>query len=152
MQNRKFMVDRKIHGCFRLTNHIPGHSCPQQRLMDERAWDEVKMCPRSRLAADRNVRPGGSSEMHPMHPLPSSLLLSRSSVQVGWLCAGLVRHCLTMSSALPLNSIPTPAQPTAPPRRKGTLLVVDDEEGPRESLRVIFKDDYEMLMAGDGAT
>ena len=57
-----------------------------------------------------------------------------------------------MSSALPLNSIPTPAQPTAPPRRKGTLLVVDDEEGPRESLRVIFKDDYEMLMAGDGAT
>src|SRR5437016_2807701 len=56
MQNRKFMVDRKIHGCFRLTNHIPGHSCPQQRLMDERAWDKVKMCPRSRLAADRNVR------------------------------------------------------------------------------------------------
>ena len=37
------------------------------------------------------------------------------------------------------------------PRRRGTLLVVDDEEGPRQSLRVIFKDDYELFMAGDGA-
>src|SRR6266702_7644186 len=56
MQNRKFMVDRKIHGCFRLTNHIPGHSCPQQRLMDGKGWDEVETSARSRLAADRNVR------------------------------------------------------------------------------------------------
>jgi two-component system, sensor histidine kinase and response regulator len=38
------------------------------------------------------------------------------------------------------------------PRRKGTMLVVDDEEGPRQSLRVIFKDDYEILMANDGKT
>jgi two-component system, sensor histidine kinase and response regulator len=38
------------------------------------------------------------------------------------------------------------------PRRKGTMLVVDDEEGPRQSLRVIFKDDYQILMAADGAT
>jgi signal transduction histidine kinase len=29
---------------------------------------------------------------------------------------------------------------------------VDDEEGPRQSLRVIFKDDYDLLMASDGAT
>src|SRR5437867_6340901 len=34
--------------------------------------------------------------------------------------------------------------------RKATLLVVDDEEGPRQSVRVIFKDDYEVLMAADG--
>jgi two-component system sensor histidine kinase/response regulator len=34
--------------------------------------------------------------------------------------------------------------------RKGTLLIVDDEDGPRQSLRVIFKDDYEVLVAGDG--
>jgi two-component system, sensor histidine kinase and response regulator len=39
-----------------------------------------------------------------------------------------------------------------PPRRKGTMLVVDDEEGPRQSLRVIFKDDYEIFMAPDGKT
>jgi signal transduction histidine kinase len=30
--------------------------------------------------------------------------------------------------------------------------VVDDEDGPRQSLQVIFKDEYEILMAGDGPT
>jgi signal transduction histidine kinase len=40
----------------------------------------------------------------------------------------------------------------APPARKGTLLVVDDEEGPRQSLGVIFKGEYEVWMAPDGAT
>ncbi|MGO8675464.1 MAG: sensor histidine kinase [Limisphaerales bacterium] len=39
----------------------------------------------------------------------------------------------------------------APPARKGTLLVVDDEEGPRQSLGVIFKDEYEVWMASEGA-
>jgi signal transduction histidine kinase len=37
-------------------------------------------------------------------------------------------------------------------RRRGTLLVVDDEEGPRQSMKVIFKDDYDLLMAEDGPT
>jgi signal transduction histidine kinase len=34
------------------------------------------------------------------------------------------------------------------PRR--TLLIVDDEEGPRQSLRVVFRDDYELLLASNG--
>jgi len=37
----------------------------------------------------------------------------------------------------------------APPR-KFTLLIVDDEEGPRLSLRVVFKDDYNILLADSG--
>jgi len=37
-------------------------------------------------------------------------------------------------------------------QRRGTLLIVDDEEGARQSLRVVFKDDYDILMAPDGAT
>lgn len=41
---------------------------------------------------------------------------------------------------------------TPSPKRRGTLLVVDDEEGPRQSMRVIFKDDYDLLMAEDGPT
>ncbi len=36
-------------------------------------------------------------------------------------------------------------------KRRGTLLIVDDEEGPRQSLWVIFKDDYDILLAEDGA-
>ena len=40
------------------------------------------------------------------------------------------------------------------PRRSGagTLLIVDDEDGPRQSMRVIFKDEYDLLMAEDGPT
>ena len=50
------------------------------------------------------------------------------------------------------TSAPATADEVAPARRRPTLLVVDDEEGPRQSLRVIFKDDYEILMAADGPT
>ncbi len=50
---------------------------------------------------------------------------------------------MTMSAAEAVEGV-------SPARRRPTLLVVDDEEGPRQSLRVIFKDDYEILMANDG--
>ena len=51
-----------------------------------------------------------------------------------------------------LATLDIPSHPSDPslPKRKGTLLVVDDEDGPRQSLRVIFKDDFEVLMASDG--
>jgi signal transduction histidine kinase len=42
--------------------------------------------------------------------------------------------------------------PVTLPKRKGTLLIVDDGEGARQALRVIFKDDYHILMAQDGAS
>jgi two-component system, sensor histidine kinase and response regulator len=42
------------------------------------------------------------------------------------------------------------AAPTT--KRRGTVLIVDDEEGPRLSLRLIFKDHYDLLMAEDGPT
>ena len=44
------------------------------------------------------------------------------------------------------------AEPPPAPKHKGTLLIVDDEEGPRQSLRVVFKNDYDLLMAADGPT
>ena len=58
-----------------------------------------------------------------------------------------------MSSLTQSEAAPLPKDlPLTPPRRRGTLLIVDDEDGPRQSLRVIFKDDYEILMASDGPT
>jgi two-component system, sensor histidine kinase and response regulator len=53
---------------------------------------------------------------------------------------------------LPTDAATTAAELTVTPRRKGTLLVVDDEDGARQSLRVIFKDEYEILLASDGLT
>ena len=47
---------------------------------------------------------------------------------------------------------PTEESVNPPPKRRGTLLIVDDEDGPRQSLRVIFKDEYDLLMAEDGPT
>lgn len=34
---------------------------------------------------------------------------------------------------------------------KQTLLIVDDEEGPRQSLRIVFKNEYNVLVASSGA-
>ena len=53
-----------------------------------------------------------------------------------------------------VQSVPEglPARSAGRSQRKGRLLIVDDEDGARQSLRVIFKDDYELLLAEDGAT
>jgi two-component system, sensor histidine kinase and response regulator len=52
--------------------------------------------------------------------------------------------------APPILAIPAAPRcaPAEIPRR--TLLIVDDEEGPRQSLRVVFKDDYSLLVASNG--
>lgn len=44
-----------------------------------------------------------------------------------------------------------PATEAAPQRKRGSLLIVDDEEGPRMSMRFVFKDDFDIFTAADGA-
>jgi signal transduction histidine kinase len=51
-----------------------------------------------------------------------------------------------------MNAVLPNTEQTSAPKRKGTLLIVDDEDGPRQSLKMIFKDDYEILVANDGAS
>ena len=55
---------------------------------------------------------------------------------------------MLLSSPSPITS--NPAQPGDEARSRPTLLIVDDEEGPRQSLRVVFKEDYNLLLASDG--
>ncbi len=51
-----------------------------------------------------------------------------------------------------MEAVATMTQPPEQAGCRGTLLFVDDEETVRESLRVIFKDEYQIIMAGDGVT
>jgi signal transduction histidine kinase len=54
-----------------------------------------------------------------------------------------------MPSPSPLDTISN-IKPGASGAQKPTLLIVDDEEGPRQSLRFVFKEDYNILVASDG--
>jgi len=57
-------------------------------------------------------------------------------------------------TTMPVLTAPVLTVPLDPvttiPRRKPTLMVVDDEEGPRQSVRVVFNEDFDVLMATDG--
>jgi two-component system sensor histidine kinase/response regulator len=57
-----------------------------------------------------------------------------------------------MSLSATLEPETTLAPPMEQPRHKGTLLIVDDEDTVRQSLRIVFKDDYHIIMVADGAT
>jgi two-component system, sensor histidine kinase and response regulator len=60
-----------------------------------------------------------------------------------------------MLASLPGNSeaaAPVSSGVTQKDTTRRTLLIVDDEEGPRQSLRVVFKSEYDLLLASDGAT
>lgn len=50
----------------------------------------------------------------------------------------------------PTAPVPTAAPPTAPARLP-TLLVVDDDESPRLALQMVFQNEFEVLLACDGA-
>jgi signal transduction histidine kinase len=50
------------------------------------------------------------------------------------------------------DAVPDRSEGISIPKRRGRLLIVDDEDGPRQSLRVIFKDEYDLLMSEDGPT
>lgn len=60
---------------------------------------------------------------------------------------------LATATTVSVNVKAVPPAAAAPKEgRRRTLLVVDDEEGPRQSLRVVFKNEYDLLLASDGAT
>ncbi len=54
-----------------------------------------------------------------------------------------------MVASSPSESSCPQANPKAGQKRR-TLLIVDDEDGPRQSLQVVFKNDYDLLIAAEG--
>ena len=55
-----------------------------------------------------------------------------------------------MPSPFLLDTPSEPRRSSTARNRKRVLLIVDDEEGPRQSIRIVFKEEYQILMANDG--
>jgi len=55
-----------------------------------------------------------------------------------------------MPASQPATKTASVAEEPAQAPSRGTLLIVDDEQGPREALRVVFKDEYNLLIASNG--
>ena len=49
---------------------------------------------------------------------------------------------------MPAAAAPIPVKPATDNRP--TLLICDDEDGPRQSLRIVFKNEYRVLVASSG--
>jgi signal transduction histidine kinase len=50
------------------------------------------------------------------------------------------------------DDVSVAGESVTPTTGRGTLLIVDDEEGSRQSIRAIFKDDHDVLLAGDASS
>lgn len=59
---------------------------------------------------------------------------------------------IALTATPSLSPLDTISELEAPPLvpAKPTLLIVDDEEGPRQSLRIVFKNEYQVLLASNG--
>ncbi len=55
-----------------------------------------------------------------------------------------------MPSPYPLDTTSSATKTAPGVTGKPTLLIVDDEEGPRQSLKIVFKDEYNIHLASDG--
>jgi two-component system, sensor histidine kinase and response regulator len=55
-----------------------------------------------------------------------------------------------LAPSMPVTAAKEAASAAASAPRKRTLLIVDDEEGPRQSLRVVFKNHYDLHLARNG--
>jgi signal transduction histidine kinase len=55
-----------------------------------------------------------------------------------------------ITSRLGADAVAVVSGPPDDAPAKPVLLVVDDEEGPRQSVRIIFKDEYQVLLANSG--